>query len=191
MDGEQLESLRSQDWEEIAAKVLSAAYVYATRYGWNRDSSLPNGKSVEDIVMEAIADIWGSPERINPSVPLTTQLKGIVRSKLWNQSQSTDEKVVRSDTMEETALASDPEPAHLVDQQDEFDRAMQLLAEHPKVKIKPDLELVVLALSCGAVEVREIVDETGLTRERVYQLQRELRVIYPSIAEKLQPGEGV
>ncbi len=140
--------------------------------------------------MEAIADIWDSPQRINQNISLTTQLKGIVRSKLWNQSQSADERVKRSDTMEQTALANDPEPARTVDEQDEFNRAIQLLAEHPKVTAKPELELVVLAFSCGAVEVPTIIEETGLSRERVYQLQRELREIYPSIAQKLQPEEG-
>ena len=43
MDEKQLDSLRSLDWEDIAAKVLRSAYVYAARYGWNQNSSLPKG----------------------------------------------------------------------------------------------------------------------------------------------------
>lgn len=185
MDEQQLESLISQDWEEIAAKVANAALVFAARYGWKRDSVLPGGKSIEDVVFEAIADLLNDPGRLSDKWKITTQLKGIVRSKLWNLCKSADNRVARSATMDDEHPAKGHRPEHDVDLKDEFDRAMTLLSSHPKVKAKPELGEVVNAIWCGATDAASIADLANLTQDRVYQLQRELRAIYPSIAREL------
>lgn len=193
IDEQQLEHFRSLDWEEIAAKVLNAAIRHAQCYGWNQDSVLPKGNSIEDVVLTTISDIWEKPERINHDISLTTQLIGIVKSKLWNHSQYVDGKIIRSENMGEIAFANDPAPSYLVELQEEYDRAMKLLSEHSKVKAKPDLELMVRAMSMedGTLDVDTMVNETGLTVERVYQLRRELRAIFPEIALSLQSGDEV
>lgn len=188
MDEQQLTALRSLDWEDIAGKVLAAAVVFAGRYGWRLESALPNGASLEDVVAEAIQDIWANPSRINPKVLLTVQLKGIVRSKLWNLAKSADERVKRSEILEDVAPSLD-DGTESVDTHDEFSRAIDLLLKHPKVKGHSELELVVMALSCGAETAEELSKETSLSTDRVYQLTRELRGIYPGIAHTLQ-NEG-
>jgi hypothetical protein len=187
MDEQQLGCLRSLDWEDIAGKVLAAALVFAGRYGWRADCALPGGASVEDVVAEAIQDIWEDPNRINSQVPLTVQLKGIVRSKLWNLAKSAEGRVERSQILEEVVSAGDDDKK-AVDARDEFLQAIDLLLDHPKVKDHAELELVVMALSCGALTAEEISKESSLPTKRVYQLTRELRGIYPSIAQKLQRG---
>lgn len=187
MDEKQLEAFRSLDWEDIAAKLLVAANIMAARYGWRRDKCLPGGKSLEDVVIETISDIWEKPERVNSSCSLTVQLKGIIKSKLWNLSQSADERTKRSEALVATAKARESGTAS-VDCKDECDYAIELLLAHPKVKKSAELELMVTAMSCGILDVVGLAKETGLQRDRIYQLQRELRVIYPSIAQQLQNG---
>lgn len=189
MDERQLEQFRSLDWDRIAAKVFNAAIVRAAQYGWSPQSSLPQGKSLEDLVHEAIAEIWDHPERLNPACSISVQLEGIVRSKLWNLSQCVDKKVRRSETLHDEALDPSDELAK-VDHRDEFERAMRLLLNHPKVKTNSELELVVMAASYGITDVKEIAAETGLQSTRIYQLTRELRSIYPTIARQLQDGKG-
>jgi hypothetical protein len=183
-----LNRLRALDWDEVTAKLMLAAITKAVRYGWTPKSSLPGGKSIQDVVAEAIADIWNEPDRLNPAVDIPVQLNGIVRHKLWNLSQSRDEDVRRAEDLNKsvTVIASGPKS---VDTGDEFQRAIELLQASPKVKGNDDLEFVVLAISCGAWEVDELVRETGLSRERIYQLRRELRAIYPTIAGQLRGKE--
>ena len=185
MNAEGLNRLRALDWEEVSAKLMLAAMTLAVRYGWTRESSLPRGKTLEDVVAEAISDLWNKPDRLNPTVDVSVQLYGIVRSKLWNLSQSLDEDVVRSDDLSESSpvTAAGPES---IDTKDEFQRAIELLQASPKVKGNDELELVVLAMSCGALEVEELARETELPREQLYQLRRELRAIYPTIAGQLR-----
>lgn len=188
MNEESLNRLRALDWEEITAKLMLAAITMAVRYGWTPKSALPGGKGLEDVVAEAIADLWSQPDRLNPAVDVAVQLRGMVRSKLWNLSQCRDEDVRRSDDLSESVTVTAAGPK-TVDTTDEFQRGIELLQASPKVKGNDDLELVVLAMSCGAFDVVELVRETGLPRERIYQLQRELRVIYPTIAGQLHSKE--
>jgi len=158
------------------------------RYWWTPKSVLPGGKSLEDVVAESIADLWSQPDRLNPAVDVAVQLRGIVRSKLWNLSQCRDEDIIRSEDLSESATVT-AAGTETVDTNDEFQRAIELLQASPKVNGKDDLELVVLAMSCGAFDVDELVLETGLSRERIYQLRRELRAIYPTIAGQLRIKE--
>jgi hypothetical protein len=147
MDEQQLTSLRSLDWEDIAGKVLVAAIVLAGPYGWRANSALPNGASLEDVVAEAIQDIWADPSRINPKVSLTVQLKGIVRSKLWNLAKSADERVKRSEILEDVAPSLD-NGKESVDTHDEFSRAIDLLLGHPKVKGHSEWACKYFCVSC-------------------------------------------
>lgn len=186
MNEEGLHELRGQDWGAIGAKVLKTALCLAARYGWNAASSLPNGKSVEDLVLEAIAEIWANPGRIRRDLALTTQLTGIVRSKLWNLSQSADEDVARPDEFETVAVDGHKSSEAVVEDSDECARALELLSQHQKINGKDDHELVLTAISCGAWEVDDIVKETQLPRERVYQVRREIRELFPLIAGQLR-----
>jgi len=187
MDQNSLEQLRTLDWEAITVKVLKSALFRALLYGWAANSSLPNGKSVEDVVLEAVSELWADPSRIRKDLAIETQLGGMVRSKLWNLSQSADEDVVRTDAMEEIAIDNRKNDSDAVDVKNEFDRAIELLSVHPKVNGKSEHKLVLTAISCGAEDdIDRIVSETEIPRDRVYQIRRELRVLYPAIASQLK-----
>ncbi|MCC7422364.1 MAG: sigma-70 family RNA polymerase sigma factor [Planctomycetaceae bacterium] len=188
MNEEALEKLRQLDWKEISANLLLAASTFAVRYGWHLQSALPNGQSLRGVVQETISDIWESPERLNPDVPLPVQLAGIVRSKLYNLAKSPDDDVVRTGDLPvlDTASATKSpleETARL------FNRAMELLAESPRVKGNDDRELVVMAMAEGALAVRDIAETTGLSEARIYQVTREIRAFYPTIGEQLRREE--
>lgn len=184
MNEKELNRLRGLDWEDVSARLMQAATVFAVRYGWGVASCLPGGKSLEDVVLEAIADIWSDPGRLNPSTDVLVQLRGIVRSKLWNLSQSRDDDVARSDDLSESVPVT-ANGSESVDTRDEFQRAIELLQASPKVKGNEEMELVVLAMSCGFMDIDELVRETGIPVERMYQLRRELRAIYSTIAVQL------
>ena len=98
----------------------------------------------------------------------------------------TDEDVVRSDAMEEVAVDHRQHHTDAVEVADDFDRAVELLSAHPKVKGKAEHELVLAAISCGAEDVDQVVSETEIPRERVYQIRRELRALYPAVAAQLR-----
>jgi hypothetical protein len=191
-DKEQLEALRRENWDDIWPSVLRSALILSARYGWTAASSLPNGKTVEDLIIEAINDLFAHPERRKPDVKIVTQLRNMVRSKLWNLSQSVDSDIERSGEIGEVAVSAEQQPCEVVESKNSFDTAISLLAKHPKVKGKNDHELLLYALSDGAdlEDVECIVDVTGLTRDRIYQVRRELRDIFPQIARQIENGEG-
>jgi len=188
MNEDLLERLRALDWEEVTAKLMRAAIMMAVRYGWTPKNVLPMGKSLEDVVAEAVMELWNEPGRLNPDVDILVQLRGIVKSKLWNLSQSCDEDVKRSADLSQSVVVS-ATGTESVDTSDEFWRVIDLLYESPKVKGNEDLELVVLAMSEGAFDTDELVRKTRLLRERIYQLRRELSAIYPTIAKQLRSEE--
>ena len=68
--------------------------------------------------------------------------------------------------------------------------AVSMLSEHAAVKGKPDHEIVVTALSCGSFGYDELERDTGLSRNRIYQVQRELNDLYPEIKKKLHTMKG-
>lgn len=186
MDEQALSRLRDLDWKEISANVLRAAIHYAARYGWTVASSLPKGQSLQGLVQQSVAEIWETPDRLNPDVPLHVQLAGIVRSKLSNLAKCKDDDVVRSGNLAHVPADSTDDKLR---NEELFKRAMQLLLNSPKVKGHDDKELVVLAMSDGKLNVSEVADATGLEKTRIYQINRELCAIYPSIAEMLQREE--
>ena len=194
MDRQQLENLRNQDWDGIFARLFRAAQILATRYGWNQDSSLPEGKMLEDVVIDAINELWADPSKVRDDIKITTQLGNIIRRRLWNLSQCDDESVKRctaagSSQSDEIRLAEHDARDYASRMTALFERAIGLLQMHPKINGRNDHELVLLAMADGALKAREIADLTDLPVERVYQVTREIQSTYPSIAIQMGTGE--
>ena len=186
-----LEQYRQVDWLEVAAKVANFTRRVLSARGWSGEL-LPTGESPEDITYQAINEFWQEPHRKPPGCSLTTFLCGLARHKVWNLLQLSETKsTARTDELESIAgqdTAFAPDAASMV--HDDFSTAITLLAEHPKVKGKPDHELDVTALGCGAFDPDELEKETRLTRSRIYQVQRELNDIYPDIRKNIQSKKG-
>lgn len=192
MNDDELEQYRQMNWEEIAAKVANFAMREArVRYGWN-GSVMAKGKAPDELAFEAIAEFWQSPSRFPGTCELTTFLCNIVRQKLWNLSQSKEAQTTRRETRFEVVDEQDRanSPDVLSAMKDDFAQVISLLSEHPRVKGKPDHELIVTALGCGAFDPDELEKETNLQRSRIYQVQRELTDIYPDFRKQLQTKKG-
>lgn len=193
MDEATLDSLRQLDWEEIAAKLANfARRLGRNLYGWQDGEMMPKGLSAEDIAFAVIEEFWENPDRFAAKCSLTTQLCGVVRQKLWNLAQSKESKTTLRDTEFETLGGHDPAmpPDGVLQSIDTFDRALNLLADHPKVRGRSDHESIVTALAYRLFEPEELERETGLPRKRIYQVQRELNEIYPDIKRKLDHDGG-
>ena len=193
MDKATLETLRQLDWEEIAAKLANyARRVGRNMYGWYDGQMLPNGKTFEDITFEVIGEFWDNPDRFVAQCSLTTQLCGVVRQKLWNLSQSKESKTTKRETKLEVVggIDNSASPDEVLQFRDTYERVLDLLAEHPKIKGKSDHESVLVAFACHKLEPDELENETGLSRERIYQVRRELNAIYPDIKRTLEQDEG-
>lgn len=188
MSLEALDELRQQDWGSIFPRLIRAAIVIAARYGWSPDRVLPKGGTIDDLVSATVREMFEQPQRRRSDVPLLTQLIGIVRQKLWNLSQSKDAEVCRPGDLD--PMEHRPQHEERCDDGDEFQRAITLLLEVPKVKENPDMNLMVTAIGTGFFDPPEVARETGLPIERVYQLRRELNDIYPRIAAQLNEKGG-
>jgi hypothetical protein len=184
MDENALRQFRELDWRGIAASLLVSAIKLATRYGWTPSSALPGGQSLEGLVHETISEIWETPSRLRSDVSIEIQLAQIVRQKLWNLRNRPDSKRVQMDDMSMFPVGDPPE-----DTVAKCRRSLELLYDSPKLKGKDDHQLVVTAMMDGALSLDDLVEQTGLSRERMYQINRELRQFYPTIAEKLQCEE--
>lgn len=195
MDAKALESLRDRDWDAIFLRVLKVARILAVRYGWNENTSLPNGQMLEDLVIEAVTRLWESPQKVRDDIEITTQLATIVRGLLWNLSTSSDAPVKRSNESaygraDDISIADAEERDYQTRMTDMFDRALNLLRDHPKIRGKEEHELVLLAIECGAMKPHQIAEQTGLQVQRVYQITREIELTYPSISDKLRATEA-
>ncbi len=192
MDEDELERLRALDWQEIAAKVANFAHSEArNRYAWN-GSVMTKGTSPEDLACDAISEFWRNPERYPGGCSLTTFLCGIVRHKLWNASKWEETRTTsrHEDLAVVAGFAASSSPDTAAANSDLLASAISLLFEHLAVKGKADHELVVTALGCGCFEPAELAKETGLPINRIYQVQRELNAIYPSIKKQLLTEKG-
>lgn len=194
MDKESLARLRDQDWNVIFIRTLKTARILATRYGWNENSSLPGGQMLEDLVIDAVNELWESPDKVRHDIRIATQLANIVRRKLWNLSQrseSADKRCVEValTRADELAFVNADERDYRTTIDDLFEKAILLLRQHPKIKGKDEHELVLKAFEKGALKPRDVSKLTELPIERTYQIMREIQSIYPSIAERLAKAE--
>jgi hypothetical protein len=191
MDSEQLEFLRKQDWENIAVKLGDWSIWCAQLFGWP-EKLLPLGKTPEDMAYDVINAFWNEDNTYNPKWALMTQLKRAVRRNYSN--------LFRLESVKKTSLFDEDDPPDVADEsltpeetasiQNEFDKAIQALLLHPKVQRSDDLQLVVTAYACGFWDEADLARETGLKMERIYQLNRELKDIYPSIKKQLRQDGG-
>ena len=93
-DEKQLAELRCLDWEDIGQRVLIYARYWAkTHYFWSEENPLPGEKTPEDIAKEAISAFWEGLRRLNPKYSVPVQIKGAVRSILWNLHAKKESKV--------------------------------------------------------------------------------------------------
>lgn len=192
MAGKHLESLKNNErrWK-VALELLDYTRNYlGVRYGWHDGSMLPKGQDPEEIVFGLIDRLFaGDGRHLNDDEDLIVQLKGMIQSEVWNLHHGSDAKAVSFEA------AGDDGPHHepvcssfaddIVGSMDFCQRLFRLLEEHPKVQADEDFGYVVLAYQDGADSAQAVAEKTGIKIERVYEYNRQLRKIYPSLKAKL------
>jgi hypothetical protein len=192
MDKEQLDYLRTYQ-QEIGLKLLRHARFRATYYGWTNGATLPLGKDPEQIVCDAVEDYLHDRRHFNPKYGIEVQLKRAVNSELWALHQRVEARAVplEFDEGEDSprgydadGLKPDEAAAILHDGKVLFD----LLREHSDVKGDDELELLLMAIEEGSESAPEMAKATGLTVERVYEVRKKLKKIWPSVIAKFHKG---
>src|SRR6476646_6871939 len=101
MNESELQHLRSLNWEDIGLSLLVFTKYWAkTHYFWKEGQSLPEGKTPEEIAKEAISAFWAQIRKWNPKYDVLIQLKGAVRSILWNLHKKKSSKLTASEPPE-------------------------------------------------------------------------------------------
>jgi hypothetical protein len=189
MERSELETLKNQDWDTISLRLLEWTYrILRIHYGCTAMTALPCGETPEKIVDDLIRAYFQGVRRVNPAHPLEVQLRRGVRSRLWAIHRRKEAKETEPVETDETQELSDtaPTPAGETESDDACKTIFELLLAHPKVQKSEDLSLLVMAFQDGVEDEKDLATATGLTVARIYQLKRELRVIYPTIKSKLQ-----
>jgi len=179
-DEQQLAELRCLDWEDIGQRVLIYARYWAkAHYFWSEENPLPGEKTPEDIAKEAISAFWEGLRRLNPKYSVLVQIKGAVRSILWNLYAKKESKLTSA---EEPAFFNDrldngPSPSAQLESKDYERSIFESLYEHERVARSKELTKFVKAFQDGAVSVDEVAEATGFAVKRIYQLRRDLKEI--------------
>ncbi len=188
MSEEELERLRSLDWNDLGLRLLVFTNYWAkTHYSWREGRPLAEGKSPEEIAKEAISAFWGSVRKWNPKYEVLTQLKGAVRSILWNLHNKKGSKFTAPEPPEffDLHVETAPDPAAEAASEDYCKSIFEALYEQDAVLDSDELIMIVMAYEDGAESVEEVAEKTGLDKKRIYELRRQLKEMKQSVLDTL------
>jgi hypothetical protein len=178
MSEEELERLRSLDWNDLGLRLLVFTKYWAkTHYFWTEGRPLAEGKSPEEIAKEAISAFWGSIRKWNPKYDVLIQLKGAVRSILWNLHKKKSSKLTAPEPPEFFDLNVDqkPDPAAEAASEDYCKSIFDALYQQDDVIDSDELIMIVMAYEDGAQSVDDVAQKTGFEKARIYELRRQLK----------------
>jgi hypothetical protein len=189
MNEEELERLRSLDWNDLGARLLIFTKYWAkTYYHWSAGPTLPEGKTPEDVAKEAISSFWASVRKWNPKYSVLTQLKGAVRSILSNlhKKKSTQATDVQPPEFFDFHMDPGRDPATEADSNDYCKAIFATLYEQDEVLNSEELMMVVMAYEDDADSIDDVVAKTGLDRKKIYALRRQLKPIKQRVVDILR-----
>jgi hypothetical protein len=187
-----LERLYGLDWKQISLKLLVFARYWAkTQYRWKEGIYLPELKTPEDIVTEAVAAFWNGSRKWNSEVAVVTQLKGAVRSLLWNLHNKKGSKLTSTESPEffESQLDERRDPATECATNDCCKSIFETLYQQLAVIRNQELKMIVMAYEQGAESTDDVVAKTDIPIRRVYELRRNLKGLMPSVLETLRKDD--
>lgn len=195
MNSDHLEYLKVNQ-QEVGLRLLRhARWLAATKYGWNGETRfLPLGKDPEDIVFEVVNDYLHDVRHFNPKHEMQVQLRRAVESKLWALYQRAEAHAVPLEPenneyspREYAAGGLLPDASLMADL--DWKAFFELIREHPNVKGDEELELLLMAIEDGAEKAVQMSEATGIPVNRIYELQKKLRKVYPMVMAKYHKGE--
>ena len=188
MSEEELERLRSLDWTDLGLRLLVFTKYWAkTHYFWKEGRPLADGRSPEEIAKDAISAFWASVRKWNPKYDVLTQLKGAVRSILWNLHKKKGTKLTGPEAPEffDLHFGKGPDPAEEAESEDYCKSIFEALYQHDTVLGNDELFMVVMAYEDGAESSDDVADKTGIAKKRIYELRRQLKDIQQSVLDTL------
>ncbi len=189
MPSQNTERLNGVDWDDAAPRlILFARYWAQTHYLWQAGSPLPGGATPEDVAKEAIKAFAVGDRKLNANYEVFTQLKGAVRSILWNLHKKIDLALTDAHEPEffEHHLDRRPDPASQADSNDYYRVLLERLKDEPRVRENHALALIVAAYADGAESVTEVSAKTKLPIARIYELRRQLKQVTEEVVHKLE-----
>lgn len=167
------------DWESLGLQLLTFTLYWArTHYRWSSGKPLPNGQTPEDLVCEVYSAFVTGQRKINPKVEILVQLKGAVRSVLWNLYTSKEAKTTApADPETLSAFMAEGNPADAVGDDDYCAAFWQRLYEDNQVKRSADLTKFARAIENGAETIPELAAATGFSVAQAYELRRRLKAV--------------
>ena len=192
MNDDAMSKLGAVDWDDAAPRLLEFARRWAAGlYYWEQGTALPNGMSIEDVVKDAVAAFARGERKFNPRFEVMVQLKGAIRSILWNIHKRKGAGLTSSEepAFFEARLDATLDPAAKTESEDFCRVFLQSLAADKQVQSHRDLLAVVKAYENGAESVEELAEHTGLPVQRIYELRRQMREIAAKVLKKLSRKE--
>ncbi len=199
MDPKTYERLAGADWDRITLRLGHYAAWRVRRLKWRtpRGEFLPAGKTVEDMVYEAIEKVWAEERAWDPGTQpdLMKHLMGVVDSLVSHLVTSADHiRVRRFPETEEGQEFEElldkahpgapnaeyfprplPNPEEALLQQEGQQADEELFAALvQEISGDQELEKIIEAMMDGKVKAAEIAGYTGLEVKRVYRLREKL-----------------
>ena len=183
--------IETTDWNQLVPKLQYYAYCRMGRYRWRgtppgtkwQGLAIADGKSAEDFVNDALEALLKDVRTWNREKSVECNLKGIIRSLVFNHKQKSDRKPliepkaitnVDGDRMDITLIVADPNSTDA--EKNERIVAQKQFLEDFTASIANDKELSLLldAYQRDITKNSEIEKETGLLATRVSELKRKL-----------------
>ena len=209
-----------KQYQELASRLARHATKWLSRLGLlSGEWRIPEGKTAEDIVADAINDVvTGQRQWNNQAVPdMEAFIKMVIVSKVRNlykdkerflvvpalpEERATDvelyDETRGSGVPEKTLVSADPLPDEIIEKEQAHARAeslmrflrMEIDASVRKQEDRDDMEYILMALEGENETPEEIERATRIPRQRVYKLLERIRALAPRALKRFESEAG-
>lgn len=153
---------------------------------------MPAGKTPEDVACDVYVAFRQGERKFADDVPMWVQLKSAAKSILWNLHARKEGKVTSAQEpgFFEPLMDGRADQAEALESEEFCTALLTGLYADQKVKKSAELTALVQAIESGADGVEELVEQTKLPKERVYELRRQLKPIAESVLKRLKRTEN-
>lgn len=179
---------KKADWQVVGLRMLGFARYWAkAHYGWYDGRPMPGGTTIEDVVCDVYAAFQKGDRHFNDTDGMWIQLKRAIKSQLWNLYTGKKHKALDIEDPGFFDPISDDKqtPEEELRTAEFYEKFFHAMYTDPRVVKSADLKKLIKAFEAGAREVPELVEESGLTKARVYEMRRGLKAVAETALNKL------